>query len=183
MEFYKQASKRVAGLGLICGTAGKPFETVMGIHLFKYVLPAFFNLVRTFNKPVEIVAKITSAFPGFVHAWRWLGLVAASGDVEAFQELYKEIGKIDFKSYFSTMLMLGKHDAWDILPNIKVPTIIFAGEKDFFTPLDVSERISELIPNCKLIKIPDSSHYAPLEYPDEFLDEIAIFIKRCLKKG
>lgn len=183
LEFYKRHYDMVSGLGLICGTAGKPFETVMGFRQFRYVLPALFNLTRKFHKPAEIFAKITSSFPGFVYVWRWFGLVAASGDVEAFQELYKEIGKIDFKSYFSTMLMLGRHDAWDILPAIKVPTIIFAGENDFFTPLAISKKINELIPKSKLVEIPNSSHYAPLEYPDEFLDEIASFVKKCTNRG
>lgn len=183
LEFYKRHYYMVDGLGLICGTAGKPFETVMGFRPFKYVLPVVFDLMRKFHKPAEIFAKITSSIPGFVYVWRALGLIAASGDVEAFQELYKEIGKIDFKSYFSTMLMLGEHDAWDILPQIKVPTIIFAGEKDFFTPIEIARKIHKLIPNSKLVEIPDSSHYAPLEYPDEFMDEIASFIKKCTHRG
>ena len=183
LEYYRRYPEDVCGLGLICGTAGRPFETVLGISQLKYILPAFFLIMRRLHGPVEFLAKVTASIPGFVYVWRWLGFVSASGDVEAFQELYKEIGRIDFESYFSTMLMLGRHDAWDVLPNIKVPAIIFAGERDFFTPVDVAKRMHELIPKSEFVVIPDSSHYAPLEYPEEFIGHIERFLKRCFKKG
>jgi len=182
LEFYRRAPKRVAGLGLICGTAGKPFDSALGFKPSRYIIPKVFQFFRKYHRPLEVAAKVTSSFPGFVYVWRYLGFVSASGDVEAFRELYKEVGKIDFKSYSETMLMLGEHDAWDVLPNIKVPTVIFAGERDFFTPTDVARKIHELIPKNKFVLIPKSSHYAPLEYPDLFIDEIDDFIKRCLKR-
>ena len=182
LEFYRRAPKRVMGLGLICGTAGRPFETALGFKLSKYIVPGVFQFFRRYHRPLELAAKITSSIPGFVYVWRYLGFISASGDVEAFRELYKEVGKIDFKSYSETMLMLGKHDAWDILPNIDVPTIIFAGDRDFFTPVEVAKKIHRLIPHSRFVLIPKSSHYAPLEYPDEFIDHIERFLKECLKR-
>jgi pimeloyl-ACP methyl ester carboxylesterase len=55
-------------------------------------------------------------------------------------------------------------DAADHLPDIDVPTLVVAGEKDTWTPLDRSIAMHEAIPGSDLLVLPGGTHTGPLEH-------------------
>jgi 3-oxoadipate enol-lactonase len=55
-----------------------------------------------------------------------------------------------------------------VLANIKVPTLIVAGEEDTLTPLVHAQVMHGGIRNSQLVVIPKAGHYAAFEYPEEF---------------
>ena len=46
-----------------------------------------------------------------------------------------------------------------------MPTLIIAGEKDTFTPMWLSEKMAEMLPNSELMVVPTGSHTGPIEMP------------------
>ena len=56
----------------------------------------------------------------------------------------------------------------DYLEQIETPTLVFAAEKDGFTPPAVSETMAEKIPGAQLCVVPGASHSAPIEVPELF---------------
>ncbi|MEU0502249.1 alpha/beta fold hydrolase [Nocardia sp. NPDC005998] len=59
-----------------------------------------------------------------------------------------------------------KHDAWDVLPDIAVPTLVVHGTDDRFNPAANAPLLVERIPGARLALIPGARH----AYFDEFRD-------------
>lgn len=64
------------------------------------------------------------------------------------------------------------------LPNVKVPTLIVVGEKDWICPKDQSELIARLVPNSKLVVVEGANHGVHAERKELVLSEIEEFIRR-----
>jgi pimeloyl-ACP methyl ester carboxylesterase len=61
--------------------------------------------------------------------------------------------------------MRDRRDAGDLLPQIRVPTVVVVGEQDTLTPPALSEKMAGLIPGASLVKIPGAGHLTPMERP------------------
>ena len=59
-------------------------------------------------------------------------------------------------------------DTRNILPTIKVPTLLIWGDKDQRSPLRVAHQMKDAIPGSKLQLIPAAGHVCNLESPVEF---------------
>lgn len=60
------------------------------------------------------------------------------------------------------------HDTTERLPQVKVPTLVIAGELDMGAPVAMSELIARQIPNARLMVLKDASHLSVLEQPAAF---------------
>lgn len=54
-------------------------------------------------------------------------------------------------------------DGTDPISTITAPTLILVGENDILTPKKEAEELSKLIPNSRLVILPDTGHSVPLE--------------------
>lgn len=57
-----------------------------------------------------------------------------------------------------------KHDAWDVLPDIRVPTLVVHGTDDRFNPAANALLLAERIPGARLHLVEGARH----AYFDEF---------------
>lgn len=64
--------------------------------------------------------------------------------------------------------MANRADSSDLLPKIKVPTLVVVGEEDAVTPPSDAERMARAIPNAKLVRIPRAAHLSNFEKAGEF---------------
>jgi 3-oxoadipate enol-lactonase len=55
----------------------------------------------------------------------------------------------------------------DLLPSIRVPTLVVAGEQDRATPAAESEFLQQQIPGARLVRLP-AAHQSAVECPDAF---------------
>ncbi|RLG50192.1 MAG: hypothetical protein DRN96_08365 [Thermoproteota archaeon] len=69
------------------------------------------------------------------------------------------------------------YDASSWLHQVAAPTLIVVGEDDVVTPLEESRRISELIPNSKLVVVEKAGHLILYEKPEELNATIMGFLK------
>ncbi|MDR7159684.1 pimeloyl-ACP methyl ester carboxylesterase [Arthrobacter sp. BE255] len=51
-----------------------------------------------------------------------------------------------------------RHDAWEVLPSIAVPTLVLHGEDDLMTPVENARLLSDRIPGAQLHVYPGSRH-------------------------
>ena len=58
-------------------------------------------------------------------------------------------------------------DVTDKLGSIRCPTLIISADQDY-TPVAVKEAYVKLMPNARLVVIPDARHGTPIEKPAEF---------------
>jgi len=75
-------------------------------------------------------------------------------------------------------------DTWQIpgydlrpkLHSLRIPTLVIAGDKDFF-PLEVAAHIADALPNSKLVTMKDCGHFAFLECPAAVRSALLGFFK------
>ena len=68
---------------------------------------------------------------------------------------------------------------YDLLPklrSLRIPTLVIAGDKDFF-PLEVAAHIADALPNAKLVTTKDCGHFAFLECPGAVRTALVDFFK------
>jgi pimeloyl-ACP methyl ester carboxylesterase len=69
-----------------------------------------------------------------------------------------------------------EHDLRDLLPRVKVPTLLLYGEKDVRSPLNVAEAMHASIPESQLVIIPGVGHMVDMEAPDRVNAEVRRFL-------
>jgi proline iminopeptidase len=77
------------------------------------------------------------------------------------------------------MLDTWQKPGYDLLPklrSLRIPTLVIAGDKDFF-PLEVAAHIAAALPNAKLVTTRDCGHFAFLECPGEVRNALLDFFK------
>jgi pimeloyl-ACP methyl ester carboxylesterase len=68
-------------------------------------------------------------------------------------------------------------DTRELLPTIRVPTLVVWGDADVRSPLGVARQLSEAIPGARLAVIPDAGHVSNLEAPEQFNAEVRSFYR------
>lgn len=63
---------------------------------------------------------------------------------------------------------VGGHNTWDRLGQIKVPTLVLAGELDRLTSPSITKEVAERIPGAQFQGIPGAAHACMLEQADLF---------------
>jgi pimeloyl-ACP methyl ester carboxylesterase len=78
---------------------------------------------------------------------------------------------------FRAMARASAEDLRDVLPNIKVPTLLVYGDKDVRAPLSVAEDLHVAIPGSTLGVLPDTGHLCNIEAPEEFNRVVGNFLR------
>ena len=73
------------------------------------------------------------------------------------------------------------HDAWDLLPAIRTPSLLIGGGCDRFTPAHLAERMAKTLPVAEYELLPDATHFGLLEEPDAIAARIARFADERLR--
>lgn len=59
-----------------------------------------------------------------------------------------------------------RHDAWDELPHLRVPTLLVCGDADELLPPENSRLLARRIPGAELLWLPGAGHDFPTEDPE-----------------
>lgn len=97
------------------------------------------------------------------------------------EKLLNNVGSSDYKASApvlkETMKIILNEDMTEMLPKIKVPTLIFWGTLDTATPIEDGRKMKELIEDSGLIEYPGSSHFSYLENIQNFNAVLNEFFK------
>jgi pimeloyl-ACP methyl ester carboxylesterase len=97
-----------------------------------------------------------------------LNLLPNTKKIKEFKEkLRGKVGSSDYKAsnivLKDTMKTIVNEDCSNLLPNIKVPTLLIWGSLDTATPIADAKKMEKLIPDCGLVEYPGSTHFSYLE--------------------
>ncbi|CAI1667695.1 TPA: alpha/beta fold hydrolase [Serratia fonticola] len=67
-------------------------------------------------------------------------------------------------------------DVQELLPLVKVPTLVICGEHDTATPVELSREIAEAIENASLAILTNVGHHPTIEAPTEVTEAISEFL-------
>jgi pimeloyl-ACP methyl ester carboxylesterase len=181
LEEMRKHRKGVRGLVLICGSFGKVTHTFKGGPILEMILP---KLAETVRKNEGLARAIWSRITPELA----LKVALRAGDLdperihpEDFAPYIQHVRSMDFPMFLRMLSAAGEHSAEDLLPNLDVPTLIVAGEKDTFTPLYLAEWMAEHIPGSELFIVRPGTHVAPLEQPELVRDRVAEFFSAKIR--
>lgn len=171
-EAWRRFPDRIAGLGIINGVKGRPFDTALGSRFMRHVIPTLLKQMRRNAKLVRKLSSVATGWSGLPPALQRLGLVGATLDMVLFAEFAKTFASLDFDLYGATLEALGAHDASDVVPTVTVPVRIITGDRDILTPVATARALKVALPRARLRVLPGGTHYTPAEYPREVCEEL-----------
>lgn len=165
LEYYRRRPDRFAGLVLINGTYGRPFETAFRASWMQTIGPKFLDFLPYLAPLMSRSEPLVTRTRAFVALVKGLGVVSPTLDEDVFFDLAHDWLNLDFEAYSAIFRGLAEHDAYDVLRSIRVPTLVITGEKDLFTPVELSERMVSEVAGAEFLIIEGGTHYTPIEYP------------------
>jgi pimeloyl-ACP methyl ester carboxylesterase len=175
LELHRRHRPQVAGLVSLAGPASKALAQFQGTDVFSQVLP----LVRAASKRAKDLT---------VRLWRrvlpsrwlpWVGLHTQLnpmrielGDLEFY---LRQMSEIDPELFLEMLGEAARHTAEDLLPAVRVPTLVVAGAHDRFVPIDTLRKLAFSIPTAQWLVVDDGSHALPAEYPTEIAARLLAF--------
>ncbi len=185
LEMLRAAPQRVLGLVLINGTFGRAADRAPGPSLGDWLQLAP-KILRGAESFAPTLRHLRHLLPDLARSQllleflRGAGLVGDTADRRLFAELAGEMAGLDPGVYLATLNALGAHCAKASLPDVQVPTLVIAGDRDLFTPVANSERVAKQIDGAELMVIPSGTHYTPLEFPELVDLRIEKFVRERL---
>jgi pimeloyl-ACP methyl ester carboxylesterase len=178
LEAYRRAPERFRGLGLFCGSYGKVTSTFRNSDVLRQVLPAVIDVVgRRLGLARALWGRIPTGLA--FHMARLSkeidGLAMREEDFRAYME---HVASMDPQLFLAMLREAGEHTAEDLLPDVRVPTLVVAAERDTFTPPMLAEHLARTIPGAELVVLEGASHAAPIEQPENLERHLAAFLRR-----
>lgn len=163
LEGYRKRPDNVRGIMLLCGSYGRVTHTFKNSEMLANVLPKLSELAL--KHP-----RLTRALWSRVPTKTALRIALFTGDIdpntvrpEDVEPYFHHAAHVDFPMFAQMLTAAGEHSAEDLLPSIEVPVLIVAGDRDSFTPPELSQRMAEVIPRAELVMLSGGTHVAPLE--------------------
>jgi pimeloyl-ACP methyl ester carboxylesterase len=163
LEFHRRHASRVAGLVLVCGSYGTPLDTWHDHSLLRVVFPRLKALVEKFPSQARWLTSHVLRNELAVELGIRAELNPLLIDHHDFHPYMEHLAKMHPLYFVRTLDSLKDHSALDHLPFVRVPALVVGGEIDKFTPVWLSQRMAEHLPDAKYLFVPGGSHTAPLE--------------------
>lgn len=190
LEAYRLRPEGIRAMVFLCGSFGRVTHTFKGTDLLANLLPKLIEVAR--NHP-RVARAIWSRVPPRVA----VRIALMTGDVDPrtvnpddIEPYFWHVAHIDFSMFLEMLAHAGEHSAEDLLPNVDVPVLIVAGDRDSFTPPELSEAMAEIMPRAELVMLPGGTHVAPLEHHElvalkieKFLGEQGVIPERAAEPG
>ncbi|MBI5844723.1 MAG: alpha/beta hydrolase [Deltaproteobacteria bacterium] len=187
-EFYRMFPERVAALIPVLGSYGQPMNTFLHTDKMKYFFPVAYRFANCFphfstrmtQTMYEVLFKDPLPFIGgkairFINSQHF-----RKDDLIPYLD---HLRTLDLRAFLGMARRMQEHTAKDWLHEIKVPTLIIAGQDDLFTPWRISAEMHKLIPESELLTIPRGSHAALVEQPELMNLRIEKFFRERLAKS
>lgn len=178
LEAYRRRPDKVRALVFLCGSFGRVTYTFKHTDLLANVLPDLLAFVGRHplvgralwsNMPVKAAMRVAEL----------------TGDIDLSQvkvedvaPYFSHVSGLDLAMFLKMLRAAGEHSAEDLLPNVKVPVLVVAGEHDSFTPPAVSRAMAEAIPGAELALMDAGTHLLPLERREELRALVRDFLAR-----
>lgn len=178
LETYRRHAARVAGLVLVCGAPSHPLRTFRGSAVLEEVLP---TLQRWIHRVPGVINRVTRRVLPTRLAYEVATRLEIRRDLVEpadFMPYLEGMARIDARLFVAMLSAAGQHSADDLLPEIRVPTLVIAGGRDGFTPPERSRQMASAIPGAELLEIENASHTAPIEHPRQVDDTVRDFLSR-----
>lgn len=181
LETYRRHPEMVRALVLICGTPGHPLDRISRSPLLR----------RAVLRAVDAIAQqgpLAGAALAFLRSDTGLrvarelaylsgGAHRGACPTDVLEGLFAHVASLSPPLIAAVIRAYLDHSAEDMLPSIRVPTLILAGDRDQLTPVATAERMQRAIPGSKLVVFPGHTHLVQVEQPVEVHAAIEAFLR------
>jgi pimeloyl-ACP methyl ester carboxylesterase len=183
LETYRRHAARVAGLVLVCGSPAHPLKTFRGSAALEDLLPL---VQKWIHRVPGVVNRLTRTLLPTRLAYEIASRLEIRRELvepRDFMPYLEGMARIDTRLFVAMLSSAAQHSAEDVLPQVKVPTLVIVGERDGFTPPERGRAIAEAIPGSELLEIEGASHTAPIERPQLVDSTVLDFVARRIDSG
>lgn len=103
------------------------------------------------------------------------GMLSESPSQEAQERLAMIMADFHPLGFRLMATALAHADTRDLLPNIRVPTLLVWGDADKRSPMSVAYQLRDAMPTARLVVISGAGHVSNLEAPTQFNAEVLAF--------
>jgi 3-oxoadipate enol-lactonase len=182
LESYRRFPRRVSALVSLTAPFESPLRTFYG-HDFEGMFRAFSTMVFAVPRPAVLLWRaLFLANPGFTHrVAQMLRALGPDATVEDMAKYYRHLAYLDPLVVAKMAEAMHEHSGADVLPTVRVPTLIVAATLDTFTPVSLARSMHEQIAHSELVVVEGASHGAVVEKPDEVNAAVRSFLDRHLR--
>lgn len=176
LEGYRARPDAVKGLVLVCGSPGRITHTFRGTNVLAQLLP---RLIERVDAHPHLARALWSRVPPDLS----LRIALASGEVDAsvnpddLMPYMTHMVDIDLPMFLRMLRSAGEHSAADLLPEVRVPVLVVAGDRDQFTPPHYAEQMAAAMPDAELLMVAGGTHVVPIERRDLVRERVTRFLR------
>ncbi len=180
LELYRRRPDLVPSMTLIAGGPASPDPSAWRVQppggrdtlcrAFRALTP----LVPAVAPLVHEVLTSRLAYP----LGRVSGLLRARAPLADIQEFTRALARMDPRAFW--MMMRGLVEAppsWDVLLQVRVPTLLIAARNDHLVPLREMDRMRGLLPHAHWVVIEDAGHAGLVEAGTEIAEAVRRFLR------
>ena len=164
LEAYRVQPRRVRALVPVLGAAGASLGGgARALPLVRVLLEAGAANAGLAGQALRAVLRV----PGVWTAICALGIVHPDlCSREDFEPWLEHLRTLDLRVYFALARDLLSHDPGSMLSEVRVPTLVIAGERDAVARAERPREMAAQIPGAELLVVRGSAHAALLEQPE-----------------
>jgi pimeloyl-ACP methyl ester carboxylesterase len=180
LELYRRRPELVPSMTLIAGGPATPdpsawfLRLVGGRDMLGRAMRTLTPLVPVASPLVHRVLASRLAYP----LGRVTGLLRARAPRADIQELTLALARMDPRGYWMMMRgLLEAPSSWDVLPLVRVPTLLVAAKNDLLVPMGEMERMRQLLPHARWLLVEDAGHAGLVEAGTEIAEAVRHFLR------
>lgn len=166
LEAHRRAPGRVLGLVLALGSPSRPLETFHGSRTLAQVFPALKLGITAFPEAARALFRRLFPTELSLQYALWLEVNRQLVRPQDVMRYLEDLSRVDPEVWVRLLDSAAAQDAIDHLPQVRVPALVIGGEKDTFTPVELSRRMHLSIPGAELLILPAGSHMGLLEHAE-----------------
>jgi pimeloyl-ACP methyl ester carboxylesterase len=178
LEFAHRYPEKTKALVLANGTAQRPLETLLHNP---NVLPMGFDLLyQLYRASPRLFASIWKLQRGNPIARAIVRLAGFNAHLAAKEDVERYVSQVEAMDPGIFLQVLKNYQAYDAsswLHQLKVPTLIIAGDEDLVTPPFQQKLLQQLIEDSRYLEIRHGSHCPQMDQPDLVSEKIEAFLK------
>ena len=103
----------------------------------------------------------------------------------AIEELLRQtIARQPVATIQAALAAMGERpDMTETMQSLPIPTLLVVGEEDTFTPPAIMQRMESILPDARLLIVPQAGHLVPLEVPEVFNAAVLAFLHAVAGHG
>jgi len=181
-EFAAANPKRVAGILGVAGVPGGSLRAMYGSVGLPGPLrePAGTLSAYLLRHAGPLMSSVAGLLPLSHHPFSPSGVgvvVREARHADALFSVLRTFAGHDWPWYSRLVLAAGKHAPMDV-SGVRCPVTLVAGRHDSITAYEDIVAAGQRMPDAKVKVLPAGTHFLPLQYPDELLEELRALARR-----